>query len=303
MANDDDAVFCLKIDYQVGSEDPGRVFRSMASLISSFTALDRVLEGSVGVAVTPSLLLEDIQTGSLRTWLRNRLEEVPDDAVKELSWKKIVGSYLVRGKRRLMQVLSEKPEIESREDIARIQAAVLEVAEKTGVTQLPVYTPPDPERLIRAASDVGAALGELSSADRASYISEEGEVAIRGASGATRDRIEFLLTREVVSSTVEMLLKVKKPDYLGVSMWELRHGEHPVAARIEDLDWLRRFQARELDVRPGDSLRALVRTEVRYGYQSEVVAVHHTILDVRGTVRDNAGGQLLLSPPGPYREE
>lgn len=303
MAKDEEAVFCLKIDYEVGSEDPGRVFRSMASLIGSFTALDRVLERSVGVSVTPTLLLEDIETGSLKTWLRNRLEEVPDDAVSELSWKKVVGSYLVKGKRRLMQALSDKPSIESREDIARIQSAVREVAEETGVTRLPVYTPPDPERLLRAASDVASALNELTSTDRASYISDEGEVSIRGASGATRERIESLLTREVVASTVEMLLKVKKPDYLGVSMWEFRHGEHPVAARIEDADWLRRFQARELDVRPGDSLRALVRTEVRYGYQSEVVAVHHTILEVRGTVRDESPSQLFLSPPRPDSDQ
>jgi hypothetical protein len=158
VARDEDGIFCLKIAYELGTADPGRVFRSMASLIGSFTALDRVLEQSVGVKGMPTLLLEDIETGSLKTWLRNRLEEVPDEAIQDLSWKKVVGSYLVKGKRRLIQSLGENPSIESRADIARIQAAVREVAEETGVTRLPVYTPPDAERLLRAASDVSAAV-------------------------------------------------------------------------------------------------------------------------------------------------
>jgi 8-oxo-dGTP pyrophosphatase MutT (NUDIX family) len=270
VARDEDGIFCLKIAYELGTADPGRVFRSMASLIGSFTALDRVLEQSVGVKGMPTLLLEDIETGSLKTWLRNRLEEVPDEAIQDLSWKKVVGSYLVKGKRRLIQSLGENPSIESRADIARIQAAVREVAEETGVTRLPVYTPPDAERLLRAASDVSAAVHELSDSDRATYVSDEGEV--------------------------------KKPDYLGVSMWEFRHGEHPLAARIEDLDWLRRFQSRELDVRPGDSLKAGVRTDVRYGYQSEIVSVHHTILVVYGTERPPLDTQLLLEPPAEESE-
>lgn len=299
MPRDEEAVFCLKISYEIGSKDPGRVFRGMASLIASFTSLDRVLERPAGVSVAPVLLLEDIETGSLKTWLRNRLEEVPDEAIGNLDWKKIVGSYLVRGKRRLMQVLSETPEIESREDIRRIQDAVQEVAEETGITRLPIFTPPDPERLLRAASDVTEALSELQPSDRATYLSDEGEVEIRGASGATRERIESLLTREIVSSMQEMLLKVKKPDYLGISMWEFRHGDHPIAARIVDLNWLRRFQTRQIDVRPGDSLRAIVQTEVRYGYKSEVVAVHHLVLDVMDTVKDDTAEQLLLAPPDP----
>jgi hypothetical protein len=297
LAKDEDGIFCLKISYEVGTRDPGRVFRSMANLVASFTALDRVLEQSVGEKGMPTLLLEDIETGSLKTWLRNSLEAIDDDAIAELSWKKVVGSFLVKGKRRVVRILSDNPRLESRDDIARIQAAVAEVAEETGVTRLPIYTPPDPERLLRAASEISSAVAELSDDDSATYISEEGEIAISRRFAVTRDQIESLLTREIVSSTVEMILKVKKPDYLGMSMWELRHGEHPVAAKIEDMKWLRRFQAREIDVRPGDSLRALVRTDVRYGYQSEIVAVHHTILIVFETVRLPNDSQLLLQPP------
>ena len=102
-----------------------------------------------------------------------------------------------------------------------------------------------------------------------------------------------------------MILKVKKPDYLGASMWELRHGEHNWSARIEDDEWLHRFQTRDVDVRPGDSLRALVRTDVRYGYHNEVVSEHRTILKVLETLPHERDGQIsLLADDGesPYDE-
>ena len=93
-----------------------------------------------------------------------------------------------------------------------------------------------------------------------------------------------------------MLLLEKKPDYLGVSMWEFRNYEHPIDAKILDLEWLRRFQNREVDVRPGDSLRAFVKTEVKYGFQSEVVAVHHSVLEVREVIPQERDAQIDLHP-------
>ena len=56
----------------------------------------------------------------------------------------------------------------------------------------------------------------------------------------------------VTFPSAPMILAVKKPDYLGDSKWDLRHGKRPISARIEDGAWLRRFQSREVDVRPGN---------------------------------------------------
>lgn len=151
---------------------------------------------------------------------------------------------------------------------------------------------------MKAARGLSEAASHLGPSDRASYVSDEGEVTISGAFSISEDTIERLLTRETIPSQAEMILKVKNPDYLRLSMWELRHDEHPVAAKILDLEWLRRFQERQVDVRPGDSLRALVRTEVKYGFQSEVVAIHHSILAVREVIPLQREPQLPLLSPG-----
>ena len=106
--------------------------------------------------------------------------------------------------------------------------------------------------------------------------------------------MEELLTREVNSNESIMILKVRKPDYLGESKWEfvLDRG---FDAKIIDIDWLNRFQNRIEDVRPGDAIRANVRTEIRYGYEGEVVGVRHTIVKVIEVVRFNPPSQALLT--------
>ena len=58
------------------------------------------------------------------------------------------------------------------------------------------------------------------------------------------ESIEDLLTSEIITSTSEMILKIKKPDYLGDSKWEFRHRRETINARIIDNDWLAQFRNR-----------------------------------------------------------
>ena len=81
---------------------------------------------------------------------------------------------------------------------------------------------------------------------------------------------------EVVNVTA-MVFIVKKPDYLGESKWELRHGDRSISAKIEDLDWLRSFQSRKVDIRPRDAIKCAVRIEMLYGIDNELVSEHHFI--------------------------
>ena len=63
--------FVLKIDYEKDSPRPSRVFRAMSELIEGFQSLDNNLVQAFPVKVSPVLLLEDIQVGSLRTVIKN----------------------------------------------------------------------------------------------------------------------------------------------------------------------------------------------------------------------------------------
>ena len=88
------------------------------------------------------------------------------------------------------------------------------------------------------------------------------------------------MTKEAIANTNQMILKVKKPDYLGESMWELKHDTKSFLAKILDTEWLKSFQQRKFDIRPGDSLRVELEIIVKYGYDSEVISTHYNVLNV-----------------------
>jgi hypothetical protein len=89
-------------------------------------------------------------------------------------------------------------------------------------------------------------------------------------------------------------LKVKRPDYLGESMWDFRFETKTIPAKISDSQWLLKFQNREVEVRPGDALKAQVRIEVKYDFDGEVIASHYTITEVLEVITVNPPGQNEL---------
>ena len=91
-----------------------------------------------------------------------------------------------------------------------------------------------------------------------------------------------------------MLLKVKRPDFLGEAQWDFRHGSNLIKARITDMGWLDEFHARRVVVQPGDALDADVHVFARYTADGELVRATYTVVHVRRVVGiDQAGSQPL----------
>jgi hypothetical protein len=63
---------------------------------------------------------------------------------------------------------------------------------------------------------------------------------------------------------------------------------------MSDQKWLRNFQRRRVDVRPGDALRCRVSREVRYGFDNEVVGERFTIEKVEEVLESRSRQQLNL---------
>src|ERR1700719_2313692 len=78
--------FGIEINFKPLSDAPSRVFRAMTDLIEAFQEIDALLAGSIRGTIKPSTLLEDIEAGSLRVWLRNVLNSVDDESLKSGDW-------------------------------------------------------------------------------------------------------------------------------------------------------------------------------------------------------------------------
>jgi hypothetical protein len=77
-------------------------------------------------------------------------------------------------------------------------------------------------------------------------------------------------------------------------MWEFKHNNKLIPAKIIDENWLIRFQMRKIDIRPGDSIKAKVNTIVKYGHDNNVIGVFHEILEVLEVIPLNDSGQVDL---------
>ena len=80
--------------------------------------------------------------------------------------------------------------------------------------------------------------------------------------------------------------------YLGTSMWDVYYINRTISVKILDSEWLTQFQTREVDVRPGDSLKAEVLVDVGYGYDNNVVSEHFSVPKIfyKQNSQDNAKG-------------
>jgi len=276
-----EADFCIEIQYKKESENPSRVFRSMSELIDSFQRIDQHLVKAIDVNTQTILLLEDIEVGSIKVWLHNLLKAIPDDSVYHLDWKPIVGQYLVRTKKFIINFLEKKTTITNIDEIKPLEDDIYRLAEETQVRWLPAYTRIQPRQLLESMKDIAASLSYLTKEDSAKYIApNEPEAKFNLTFYLAPESIEDLIAKETLSSEGEMLLKVKKPDYLGESMWDFRHGTSTISATILDREWLDKFQSRKVDVRPQDSIRVRVGISHKYDQNGDLIATHYNILKV-----------------------
>jgi hypothetical protein len=272
--------FCIEIQYVKGSENPSRVFRAMTGIIDTCQNLDNHLIKVIDNNIEPILLLEDIETGSIKAWLANRIKQLPDDSLFHLDWKPIVGQYLVKSKYIIIDFLEGKTTISNIKELKPVMEKIFRLAEETGVRRLPAYTQPQAKDILEGIKDISASLADLNKEDSVKYITEEQEVSFNLEFKLAPESIEELLAKETISNEAEMILKVKKPDYLGESMWDFRFGDKTISVSVEDVDWLEKFQSRKVIVRPGDSIRGIMKTSHRYDYNGELIGTHYALTTI-----------------------
>ena len=201
-----------------------------------------------------------------------------------MDWKPLVGKYLVAAKWAYVAWINDEEEHKRPGSLADLRQRFLELARQTDVKRIPTYGVPSAADILSSTQDVAKALNKLGETDTAQFISEQGSADFNlGMSWETLDLADLAVKETISMPAAPMILAVRRPDYLGDTQWEFRHGKRTIRARVTDEKWLREFQARNVDVRPGDALRCRVSQEVKYGYDNELISetfVIETVEDV-----------------------
>jgi len=288
-----DELFEIEVDFTPGTGQPSRVFRTMSALIDSVQTLDQHLSATVSTKIQTTLVLEEVKVGSIRARLKNMIEGLPDEALKQGELKKVIGHYLHKAKHKILDWCSKRNDIKDRAEIKQLEGEIVELAKETDVKVVPAYAPIATAVLLSDISAIADALGNLEEGDSAVFISDQGKSEFNRILVISEDVVRDLMTREAIVSEGERILKVKKPDYLGTSKWIFKHSGHPIDAKILHKEWLREFQAKTVSVRPGDSLRAIVKEETLYGYDNEIVFTKYEILKVMEVIEAPTQGTLF----------
>lgn len=272
------------VNFRKGEGAASRVLLAANDFVQACERLDAELVKSIHSGIQAEVVLDDIQSGSLKLILRNVLHAVDDEALRALDWKKAVGAFLLKAK---YQVLVWADDQEAPRKLTEVRRAIQTAAAETEVRQLPDYAPPTPAALIRALEDLQSVKNRLIAGDHASYKSPFGDHELDQAVTFTPEQIEQLAVRETITQPVaSMILAVKRPDYLGRAQWDLRHGKRTLQVTIADEAWLKQFQSRQVDVRPGDALKCQVEIELLYGFDNELIGEHYRVTQVQEVLRD-----------------
>ncbi len=144
---------------------PRRVcFAQCLGYIESFEYIDRLLSRSIRCRIQPILTLEDIEAGSILTWLKNMLETVDDEALKSGDVKKLIGAYLVTGKKILIDYCNKRTTIGSRAEIEELQRRTARCSWQTDVIRIPMYSPPPQLELRRSLRMIAGSTESLRTA-------------------------------------------------------------------------------------------------------------------------------------------
>lgn len=292
---DSKADFCLKIDYVRGSRNPARVFRAMSDLIEACESIDHSLIKSIDSKIEPILLLEDVNTGSIKAWLREIVESAEDDHLKQLEWKPIVGRYLVKAKYYFIDFLRERTEITNISDVVELERGLQRLAEETDVRRLPAYRPVERSTLLENINNLNKALAPLEEGDTASYITEDIEVPFNLRLSIAPETIDALVTSRILTSQVPAILKIKKAEFLTEARWEFKHGDMTISAKIFDAAWLTEYQSGALPLVPGDALHVTLRTEAKYDHEGNLIGTKHDIINVLEIIHGHPEEQATLT--------
>jgi len=284
MISDEGQLFEIKIDFVRDTVNPSRVFKTMSGLIDAFEIIDRTLVAPFDLQLQPSLLLEDIQSGSLRVILANVLKSVDDEAIKNLDWKKLVGAYLVKAKYALIKYLEGRKEIATRGELLEIVTEIQHLAESTDIKALPAYKQPSPAGLLYGIEKITSSVAHLDRKDTAKLLVESESAEFNQSFLYHQEKVEELLTDTQKVFKSHEILKVKKPDFLSDAQWQFRFRGHQIFANVVDHNWLLGFQTQKFEVKPGDALRVVLETTVGYDEQGIEVANHYKVLQVEEVI-------------------
>jgi len=276
-----DIVLNIKFD---PTDSPARAFSLASDFIRAFEDFDRAIISAVDSGIVTSFILEDVEKSSLRVVLRNMLNALEDDGLKTLDWKPFVGKYLVRAKYVALQWLDQDPSEDEPPKLEDLTEKMDALAKETDVRHLPDYPPINPARLAQPLEAIQRAKARFKPSEELTVTLDETEYRVATEQTWSPAALVEENVAQELSNEIDLVLTIRKPDFIGKSKWSFKHGKRSFSAAISDEKWMEEFHSGEYALKPNDALRVRARFEYKYDETGSLEDESVEIIKVFGVI-------------------
>jgi hypothetical protein len=240
-------------------------FNQLLSFYEILNEFDKSIVRNIGLNYVGEYELEDVEFSSIKTKLVQLLKSMPDELIKDLNIKKVIGYFLVKVKYWLIKLSAQEPNISSKDQIQAITDKINHEIKGIGVTLNIMVTQVNNYVVLNTAEELVKETNKLKEKELLEYKSQAGNAFIQKGIFINKPKIlSELGQRTIINETTE-ILKIKKVDLLSEDpKWNFLQGKKNLNAKMLDKNWLEDFHNRKVTIKPEDALMVTLRTTHTY---------------------------------------
>ncbi len=238
--------------------------------------------------------LDFIQKGSLIVKIYDILKSLNDDEIRNKGLIYIGREVIIAAKNALIEYIEKKEEINNKADIENIKDAIIENAKPKIPSDQTLFLESAGNGIIASYVDISLEpYKKLSQTQELFYTNPDGKTTkINKSCSFNSSSVEEDLSFVEIIKNIQIIVLVKKPDYIGESQWDFQMvsggNSYPLQGKILNEDWLKSFQNNSLSYMdmplPKDALRVIADLKItkksEHDKNPKVTCQIHQILGV-----------------------
>jgi len=244
----DNSGYQLYLSYHPETDNLSSSLAFLSKIVNNQSKADSIIVSGLEIdAIKPKIVLEDIQYSSIKLIVTNTFCNTKEEEILDKGMVAYWNQFLLEVRKPFLEYASKNKTLKSKEDLEKLKTEAVDVAKKHNVNPVPIQGLSD-EQMVDCIAAYSVPAEYLGSAQTYQAICNGKTYTLDrdfSVSSSNKDRI--LDGGEKIFKDQTLYLKPKKLFYEGESMWEFQNQEgNKVNGKIQDADWLNRFQNNEL---------------------------------------------------------
>lgn len=282
--------YIIKVDYDSTRDNLSDSLKSLGKIVEGHKRLSDILikaTGEQGISST-FIKMQNIEAGSIKLYIKRMFKKDNGEAVEN----ECLDMFSKKTTATIIKYMNTKKSIR-KEDIPALREEIIENYQNSnGKNILPIAD----EEIIDCARALQTPdeLGEKQNVTT-TFLGKDYTYAPDFKVNENEIKEDYVVTEDSLDNSI--LIKIKKPDYIGNSQWTVIYQDKTVEARILDEDWLNRFQNGKLLYKdcplPQNTIKvtADISIEKKNNIEQKVFL---TIKKIKEVIKNNNKQNILL---------